>query len=260
MIDICRLCGQTKEMTFEHVPPRITFNKTTRYKIIPFLDHLQSENPFSLPNKGKLHQGGIGYYSLCRDCNSYLGQTFVSAFNAYSNSFIELAKRTASNFFEIEMYDFEGLKVLKQTIAMFLAMNSVEFSQNNRELAEFLLDKETNSLPDKYRIFIYLNSEGQLRNIPLMITGNFENGLSVADTEIAFPPLGHVLTINFNGNLPFHHEITQFKYTALGEKRSEIFKVFRLPTYLPFLLDYREKEFIEKTMNETGKPNGPECS
>lgn len=254
MIDICRLCGQEKEMTFEHVPPRITFNKTTRYKIIPFLKHLESKDPFSLPTKGKLQQGGIGYYSFCRDCNSYLGQAFVPAFNAYSNSFIELAKRTASNFFEIEMYDFEVLKVLKQTIAMFLAMNSVEFSKQNRELSDFLLDKESNYLPDKYRIFIYLNSEGQLRNLPLVVTGNFETGLSIAATEIAFPPLGHVLTINFNGNLPFHHEITQFKNIKIGEKRSEIFRVFRLPTYLPFLLDYREKDLIQKTMHESDQP------
>jgi hypothetical protein len=256
MVDICRLCGQMKEMTFEHVPPRITFNKTTRYKIIPFLEHLQNEDPFSIPTKGKLHQGGVGYYSLCRDCNSYLGQEFVPAFNSYSNSFIELAKRTASNFFEIEMHDFEALKVLKQTIAMFLAMNPVEFSKHNRELSNFLLDKESNYLPDKYRIFIYLNTEGQLRNLPLMVTGNFETGLSIAAIEIAFPPLGHVLTINFNGTLPFHHEITQFKNNGTGEKRSEIFRVFRLPTYLPFLLDYREKAFIQNAMDESDKPNG----
>ncbi|MGE5944349.1 MAG: hypothetical protein ACM31G_08420 [Flavobacteriales bacterium] len=237
-------------MTFEHVPPRITFNKTTRYKEMPLVDILSSEDPFSIPSKGKLHQGGVGYYSLCRECNSYLGQAFVPAFNAYSNSFIDLAKRSKGNYFEVEMHDFEVLKVLKQTVSMFLAMNSVEFSNHNRELSQFILDKECSHLPEKYRVFVYLNSEGQLRNIPLMIKGNFNTDTSIAATEIAFPPLGHVLTIDFNGNLPFHHEITQFKHAALGEKKSEIFKIFRLPTYLPILLDYQEKDIIQNSINK----------
>lgn len=256
MIDVCRLCRQKKEMTFEHVPPRITFNKNTKYKEISFLDHLQSEDPFTIPSKGKLHQGGVGYYSFCRDCNSYLGRAFVPAFNAYSNSFIDLAKRNASNYFEIEMHDFEILKVLKHTISMFLAINSSDFSNHNPELSKFLLDKESNHLPEKYRVFLYLNSEGQLRNIPLMFSGNFKTGISIAATEITFPPLGHVLTVNFNGQLPFHHEITHFRNTALGEKKSEIFKIFRLPTYLPLLLDYREKAFIQKTIEDSTKSIG----
>lgn len=236
-------------MTFEHVPPRVTFNKTTRYKEIPFLDFIKREDSFSIPSKGKLHQGGIGYYSLCRECNSYLGQTFVPAFNSYSNSFIDLVKENSNNYFEIKMHDFEMLKVLKQTISMFVAMNSIEFSNNNRELSQFVLDKECNHLPEKYRVFIYLNSEGQLRNLPLMTKGNTKSFITA--TEIAFPPLGHVLTINFNDNLASHHEITHFKHTSLEEKRSEDFRIFKLPTYLPILLDYREKDVIQNSINQS---------
>ncbi|HVE60990.1 MAG TPA: hypothetical protein VNA26_04175 [Chitinophagaceae bacterium] len=247
-------------MTFEHVPPRITFNKTTRYKEIPFLEHLQSEDPLSIPSKGKLHQGGVGYYSFCRDCNSYLGQAFVPAFNAYSNSFIELAKRTASNYFEIEMHDFEVLKVLKQTIAMFLAMNSVDFSKNNHELSNFLLDKQSNYIPEKYRVFIYLNSEGQLRNIPIMVTGNLETGSSIAATEIAFPPLGHVLTINFNGNLPFHHEITDFKHTALGEKGLKFLKSSDCQRFYLFCWTIERKMLSKKQLMNLANQLALECS
>lgn len=33
--NICRICKKTKELTFEHIPPRSAFNKNVRYYEIP---------------------------------------------------------------------------------------------------------------------------------------------------------------------------------------------------------------------------------
>ncbi|REG86326.1 hypothetical protein [Algoriphagus antarcticus] len=250
--DFCRICGKYSEMTFEHVPPKVTFNKNTKYKEVAFLTFFESKNPFEHNQKGKVEQGGVGYYSLCSPCNSNLGSKYVSSFNRYSNSFINSAEKKDLNYFEIEMHDFEVLKVLKQTISMFLAMNSVLFSKRNKELADFVSNLYSQNLPEKYRIFIYLNSEGQLRNLPLMTSVNFSFGLSVYASELSFPPLGHVLTIGFDGDLPYHHEITHFKNYSIDEKTSVVFKMFRLPTHLPILLDYREKSTIQNRINNSG--------
>ncbi|WP_339757334.1 hypothetical protein [Algoriphagus aquimarinus] len=250
MKDFCRICDEYREMTFEHVPPKISFNNKTRYQKTTFFKLIENENPFKYKLRGKVEQGGVGYYSLCGKCNSYLGLKYVPSFNRYSNSFISLSNKKDSNYFEIEMHDFEQLKVLKQTISMFLAMNSSLFSKRNRELADFVSNFDSQYLPEKYRVFIYLNSEGQLRNIPTMVKGNFNSGVSVLATELTFPPLGHVLTIDFNGNLPYHHEITNFKNCSVEKKESEFFKMHRLPTHLPFLLDYRDKQTIELELKE----------
>ena len=38
----CSLCGTFCALTFDHVPPRATFNKNTKYQEIPFLDFVKS--------------------------------------------------------------------------------------------------------------------------------------------------------------------------------------------------------------------------
>ena len=244
----CLLCGEYCNLTFEHVPPRIAFNKITKYQTVQYLDLLRQKDPLNSQIKGKIEQGGVGFYSLCSTCNSFLGTEYVTAYTQYSNSFIALARKLPSNHFVIEMHDFEALRVLKQIVSMFLSINSLEFSQKNPELAEFVLNPTKTQLPKRFRFFEYLNSEGQLRNIPLSITGNFQTGISIAASEIAFPPLGHVMTIDFRGELAFHQEITDFSNHSIDQKVSLKFDIYRLPTVLPMLLDYRTKEAIEETI------------
>jgi hypothetical protein len=49
----------------------------------------------------------------------------------------------------------------------------------------------------------------------------------------------------------YNHEsyIAQAIESILLQKTNYDFKIYRLPTYLPFLLDYRNKETINKNIN-----------
>lgn len=240
----CRLCNHERVLTFEHVPPRAVFNKETRYRTVKLLDYFQDPDPLNFKANGKLHQGGIGYYSLCRDCNNFLGRTYVNDFKLYSNAFISSAKKVQFNRFSLTMHGFSALNVLKQIISMFFSFNSLKFSQQNRDLANFILSADSKLLPERFRVFNYLNTEGSLRNIPVMVKGNLGDGHSITGSELAFPPLGHVLTIDFNGNLPCLQEITFFKDIELNAKVDSDLDLYRLPTHLPILLDYRSKSAI----------------
>ena len=136
----CRLCGSFSELTFEHVPPRSAFNKHTRYQNISFVNLLKQPDLFDLKVKGKIEQGGIGYYSLCNTCNNFLANNYVDAFTAYSNSFIELAHKKDVRSYEMVMQHFEAGRVLKAIVSMFLSMNDWDFSQANRKLAEYVMN------------------------------------------------------------------------------------------------------------------------
>lgn len=247
----CRLCTKFGKLTYEHVPPKVTFNKNTRFKSVPFLDYMKVPNPLDSKVKGKIEQGGVGYYSLCSNCNSFLGSYYVTDYQKYSNTFIEFARKTEFNAFHLALHGFNALNVLKQIVSMFFSINDDTFSKNHRELAEFVLDPKSNKLPSRFRVFNYLNTEGQLRNIPVMALGNLSSKGVIVATELAFPPLGHVLTIDFDGQLPYHQEITSFKNYKFDETTSFDFKIYRLPTYLPILLDYRHKEIIKKSIDES---------
>jgi hypothetical protein len=253
---ICRLCNQFSKLTYEHVPPRVTFNKHTRYKIINFMDYVKVPNPLDVNFKGKIEQSGLGYYTLCKSCNNFLGTTYVPSYQKYTNSFIEFAKKTQYNAFQLTMHRFEALKVLKQVVSMFLSINDETFSINNRELANFVLNQESQELPPCYRIFTYLNTEGEYRHIPISVRGDLKTGNTILGSEFAFPPLGHVLTVDFNGKLLVHQEITSFKQFRNSDLATVEINIYRLPTYLPFLLDYREKPTILDTINKSIKEFG----
>jgi len=248
---MCRLCNKFGKLSYEHVPPKVNFNKKTRFQSIPFMDYIKEHNPLETKFKGKIEQGGIGYYSLCQTCNNFLGTTYVKDFQKYSNTFIEFAKKKHLNAFELTMHDFSALNVLKQIISMFFSINDELFSKNNRDLAEFILIPSSNKLPNRFRVFNYLKTEGQLRNLPITALVNLETKRNVIGTEFAFPPLGHVLTIDFNGNLPYHQEITSFKDYQFSKLVSFDMKFFRLPTHLPFLLDYRDIATIKNALDKS---------
>ena len=74
------------------------------------MDYVKEPNPLETKFKGKIEQGGVGYYSLCGTCNSFLGTTYVTDYQKYSNSFIEFAKKKHLNAFELTMHDFTAFK------------------------------------------------------------------------------------------------------------------------------------------------------
>jgi len=247
---ICKLCNQFGQLSYEHVPPKVTFNKKTRFRSVNFLEYVKESNPLETKYKGKIEQGGVGYYSLCRNCNSFLGTTYVHEFQKYTNSFIEFAKKIDLNAFELTMHNFRALYVIKQIVSMFFSINDETFSKNNRDLAEFVLDTKSFELPERFRIFNYINTEGQLRYLPFMLNGSLTSNNYILGSEIAFPPLGYVMTVDFNGKLPYHQEITSFVEYQRTDEINFDFKIYRLPTYLPFLLDYRDRATIEKAIAE----------
>lgn len=249
----CHLCGNLSKLSFDHVPPRAAFNKQTRYKEIPILDYLKVENPLNSQFRGQIKQGGLGYYSLCRNCNSFLGTNYTSDYIKYSNSFIQFAKKKEFNCFEIEMHNFNAAKVLKQIAGMFISLNPWDYLEHYPDLRSYVANLNYKDLPDRYRFFVYLNTVGQLRNSPFSVVGDLKTGKSILASEISFPPLGHVMTVDFSGSLPHHFEITNFKDFGVDELTSVVFKIYRLETHLPFPLDYRQKFTIESTITNSNK-------
>lgn len=51
----CVLCGKFGQLSFEHVPPRAAFNRTTKYRTVEHLDFLQNPNPLEPKIKGRVN-------------------------------------------------------------------------------------------------------------------------------------------------------------------------------------------------------------
>lgn len=249
---ICRLCGKKTLLSYEHVPPKLAFNKNTKFVSVDFEEYLKAENPLKNSPKGKSKQGGIGYNSFCIKCNNYLGLKYVPGYKNWVNGGKQILNKNDEYGLQGYMInEIEPLKVIKHIISMFLAINDNWFSESYPELALFLNSPESNELPDKYRVFMYLTRAERFRYMHYSVHGNFKTGTSIPCSEIAFPPYGYVITIDFKGNIPFLNEITQFKKFNYNIKTSLKMLTYQLPTYMPLPLDYRSKYRIHSDIEKS---------
>ena len=237
---ICRLCGNEKELTKEHVPPRSTFNKHTKYFSIPLDEIMSVENPLKHTFKGKKYQGGIGYYTLCEKCNNFLGSEYVNSYRDWVLGGFLILKKGNHLIYGYDIINIEPLRVLKQIISMFLSINDDWYLDSYHELSEFVKNPTSNELPNRFQIHTYLNNEGFFRHIPHQV--KYLKGSVLNCTEITYPPYGYVLTMNTNSKINKLTNITYFKDYSLGEKVNLKLEMYRLPTYSQFMLEYPPKE------------------
>ncbi|TQI71228.1 hypothetical protein JM79_2155 [Gramella sp. Hel_I_59] len=240
---ICRLCGMKTMLSFEHVPPKTTFNSSTKYSSVAFEDFIKVENPIADPPKGKIKQGGIGYNSFCERCNNFLGAEYVPAYKKWVIGGFEILLDKEYHLHYYTIKQVEPLKILKQIISMFLAINDEWYLDAYSELSTFVSDKESKILPDKFKVFSYLTRAEEIRYMHHVVKGNFKTGIPINCSEIAYPPYGYVLTIDSEQEIDKLNNITSFK--NFDKPMDLNFKMFQLSTYMPFPLDYRTKSEIE---------------
>lgn len=247
----CRLCGEMKDLSFEHIPPRSSFNKNTVYVISSFEDSLGSEDIFNPNIKGKVKQGGTGNNSLCIECNNFLGRTYVDSYKSWIMVGIDRLKVYKDSPISFRIDDFEPLKVLKQIFSMFISMDDEDCYDRHKDLCDYVRDPNSNELPEKYRILIYLNDIGKTFYIPPMSYGNIKTRLFVFCSELIFSPFGYVFTIGNNKPIDKLIDITSFNRYKLDDKVPiEFYNLYKLPKHLPIPLDYRTEQEINNDLKK----------
>lgn len=241
---ICRICKKKTELSFEHIPPKAAFNKYTKFRSVPYLEYVQNSHREDYKPTAKLQQGGVGDYCLCRNCNSFLGHNYVPDY--FKMAQVGKAIFQDKNFEKaiFKTVEISPLRLLKQALSMFVCMNEPEFTDENPELLHFLKNPKEQNLPDKFRVFMYLNHVGQIRKLATMYTNIY--GLV---NELAFPPLGFVLSVNSDKSFPLT-EITHFKNFDSEYRGNVNFELLNHPTHLPFPIDYRTDEEIEEAVRK----------
>jgi len=77
---VCCICGQTGELSFEHVPPKAAYNKITVIEY-EWEQHVQNRK-----SKGRSRQGGAGAYTLCEQCNNNTGPWYGDEYVKWARS------------------------------------------------------------------------------------------------------------------------------------------------------------------------------
>lgn len=258
---MCRLCGNERQLSFEHVPPKAAFNDRRYIKVA--LEDTIGLGPDEIV-KGPIKQGGIGDYTLCIKCNSDTGAWYGGRFVDWCYQAMEILIRSNGNPTLVYLNYLFPLPILKQIVAMFFSVNDEHFAAKHPELVRFVLDKERNHLPPIYRFFVYYNLTGRFRysgvSARIQLDSNAMPGSNaIVMSEITYPPFGYLLT--FNSAPPDNRlvEITHFADCRYDEFRVMTLKLPVLPTHLAYPGDYRTREEINEQAarskgEETGDP------
>lgn len=242
----CKLCQETKELNFEHIPPRSAFNKETKYYILDQTELYKKAKEYTFENlkpKSRKEQGGIGQFSFCINCNGFLGSKYVRTYKKFAQIAMNVIQSNDKNIkaFGFDISDINLLKFLKQITAIFIASNSHSFTESYPELLEFVKDEKLSHLSKRYRFYMYLNDEGLNRNGHIHFTNLFGTVC-----EFTFRPFGFVLSIDNPNRIMQLSEITNFKHYDKSKMVEELPIIFnKYPTYYPFPLDYRTKEELK---------------
>lgn len=270
VFDICRICGTHGKLSFEHVPPKSAFNNHPVVgKHIFELINKDPDNYFD--GKGNISQQGAGAYTLCEKCNPNTGSWYGNAFANFARQSFEIlehAKNESSIAHKFEIYP---LRVIKQIVTMFFSVNSDLLRLNHPDLVKFVLDRYEHYLHPGVRIFVYFNlgpharyaggtSISAIEINPDEISREMLDDMlnqyqrdypkSLYSSEIAFPPLGYVLSFGLE---PLDNELTDISFFAKYRYDDCISISLKLPVYPVHTWypgDYRSKEKIRNNFEE----------
>ena len=248
----CRICGEYSQLTFEHVPPRSTFNNSpvtllSGDELIKSVTD-ESKKPWEFSkNSGKIQQRGRGDYYLCGSCNNNTGKWYGSEYRKFTSGVHGAIKQFGSfSFDELDfvIHNIRPLPIFKQIMAMFCDINPGNMGDDS--LKEFLLDKESKLINrSRYEIYAYIHSGSLIRSFglsALLIKGIPE---PVMVSEISGYPIGLALYVNKPKDyIPMGCNITSLCEYDYEEQRDVKFYFPKLENNTMFPADYRTKEEI----------------
>lgn len=212
-IDHCALCGEKKELTFEHVPPQCAFNAKLIY--VQRHEHLTEEqNP--LYGKYAKSQRGFGKYSLCGACNNNTGSWYVKDFCDFTEQGLKQVEAMTTPLLKGE-FTIRPLNVLKQILMMFISADSSGSLRSKPGLVDYLMQKENVTYPDGIGLYMYANRSAKKRLLGYQVVLDPPETFVKHWSEINFKPFGYFLTYNSPPPNRFMTDITGMKNFAYDQ-------------------------------------------
>lgn len=220
MIGKCAICRKERELSYEHIPPKGTGNKypVKQYSIFESLTDIKVKPwEFEKMRWNQIKQQGQGYTSICKECNNKFGSWYVKKYIDFINQLMNPANyhRIEDDIVEVTFNNIYPLEILKQILSMFMTINS----DNNlfkSDSSQYLLNKESNKLPVKLKIYAYINNGSLVRYVPLQIAGT-NQGL-IQTSELGLDPIGFIIYHDIPSSLIIDcSEITFFNNFKFNE-------------------------------------------
>jgi hypothetical protein len=250
-IGTCCICGKEGKLSFEHVPPRSAFNNHPVF--VANIKELIGNWDGELRSiKGKVHQLGAGDYTLCEKCNSGTGAWYGNAFADWAYQafrVLTFARGEPSLYYNFRVFP---LRVIKQIVCMFFSSNGPDFRIVHPDLVKFVLDREARHLKPSIRIYTYYNLAPVSRQSGVASSLNVEKRHGYTFSEIAYLPLGYLMTLDSEVPDKRPIDISFFGDYQYNDWKEFSFRLPVLPVYTYFPADYRNRDQVLAEGEENG--------
>lgn len=249
---VCCICGTDGRLSFEHVPPRKSFNDHRVFEadIEKLIEG--KVTPGEKPTDGAWKQKGAGRYSLCGKCNNDTGAWYAESYVQVAKQAMLLLHRSGGNLSLAYPYGMFPLRFLKQIVTMFFSACGPSLQEKNPDLVRFVLNRDVRQLPPTFQFFAYLHHPESVAIRQSGLTGVVKGpNKQHLFSEIAFPPFGLVMSIN--DRPPIDHrlcnisKLNEYSYRAWDIIYLQM-PVLHVTTVLPG--DFRTVDEVKKDLAE----------
>jgi hypothetical protein len=259
----CKLCGQTTELTKEHIPPKESGNKH-RSIDHSVSDWLTSQDLAVVPSKGKPQQGGIYGYTLCASCNNLTGALYGGEYQKWAfGGFAALANLPESPEDLNKQIGADGrwswtleAKVgskdnpvhpgafVREVLSMFCSLSvSWNLAERYPEIRRIILEQATEPLPSGFDLAMGLYLGPMLRFSGPQLLIDASDGLWQWVMEVAYPPYSFLLVLCSNKAESLNGAIMN-EMVLWGPKQEAIYEATAVDLRIPLTktLDLQENE------------------
>jgi hypothetical protein len=240
----CCICGVVGKLSYEHVPPEAAYNDQRIFE--SNIQKMIADGEEGRKPKGKWVQRGAGRFTLCEKCNNLTGVWYSKSYVAWARLAKELLDRSDGQM-SLEYYPYRifPLRVIKQVVTMFCSACGPNFQKRFPDIPKFILNRDERYLPYGMKVYAYLlDPERSVGNRQSPMSGVSKGGTQHIFAEVAFAPLGFVLTGDVVPVSEKLVDITNFSYSSFFTCQTIFLNLPVLPinTWLPG--DFRTKEDI----------------
>lgn len=223
----CRICGEQRKLTREHVPPAAAFNRD-RAKVHT-VDEWLSRQDDVMPG-GHFKQGGLWAYTLCKPCNEFTGLRFADEYRRWAGTVLNALAEVGTNVRELEAeptprrgrFSMQGDPgprpgaMVRQVLAMMCSVSGgFDLAGRFPVVRRLLLEGSTEALPAGMSIGLTVYLSTRSRFSGPMLTVSTKASTWRWTLEIAHAPLATLLVLASGGNAPAHAwDLSQYTQVA----------------------------------------------
>ncbi len=238
MPDLCRICRLRPVDSFEHVPPKSSFNDK---KVIRYSGKGLFVRGAAISRR--IEQKGAGERTLCEGCNNHTGSWYVPSFTCFAEQAHRVLSAPTFDKSTLNVpFEIRPQRVHKQLVAMFLSACGEEFSDAHTQLSRtrYVLNRDILRIDPMFRVYCYyydVHNSTATRQSGL--SGMLEQSKLFVFSEIAFYPLGFVMTVNSPSPDPDLASINFFQGYALEEQAMVHLEIPVKTVRTPYPADFR---------------------